>query len=383
MNSGESSPSPNISPRTRRGALPGNAKLPSPPTPKCQLLSIFNIGTGHRKHEPNNTIAALGKACEPSIVNDGPTGAAGTLQGWGMNDALARTMAQVEEAQPAVVNMAGHSRGAILCHMLAHSILTSDKLRDTQVNLCVLDPVHQSWMPHVGGELLLDNPRLLSYYAIAMENESGFGGKKFPLKFVTPMGEGVRERMYYTSLPGTHGSASQNLTSAIGAVGYAMMAAVMRGCGSQFSTPRPSPLDWCEMFAKIHVENPKTLDGAKRLIRDDKGEWLEHRGKVLPQGTAVRASDIAKALQIGSKHVSQPGYKKLVVKPGSDYFFNREHASHFKQVFPYFFSALAHEGTFTLHVPAFQKEAALMDSRPSLSATFPILYAEMAPKFGM
>src|SRR5947209_7834816 len=90
------------------------------PTTNPKVFNVFNVGTGHTQREANNTIAMLGLlSTDDKVINDGPCGPIGEKIGWGMNTALESTFAQILHAapMPTVVNMLGHSRGAVLCHM--------------------------------------------------------------------------------------------------------------------------------------------------------------------------------------------------------------------------------------------------------------------------
>jgi hypothetical protein len=349
-----------------------------------KVVSVFNIGTGHTRAEVNNTIAALGKACtDPDkVVNDGPTGVLGNLQGWGMNDALSSTVARIKAAGPTVVNMTGHSRGAILCHMIAHALYTDAATRDIKVNMMVLDPVHQSKLGHAGAEALDDNPSLLSYHAIIMEHEDKtiLGGTTFPYKFVTAS-PGVQERMHYINMPGKHGSGSQNLTSPIGRLCFELIAGFMRTRRTAFSTPVPEPIDLCEHFAQVHLLNPGSVDGAQRLLFDDGGHAsATDPSKHRMHGTQLRAADVTRALRLNSLTVQKPGQKVLPRRPLAPYFFNAEHAFYFKLCFPYFFRVLAAAPSTTrFDSVAFQRDFDRMGTRPGLARSFAMLAVHLQP----
>jgi hypothetical protein len=350
-----------------------------------KVFSVFNIGTGHIQSELNNTIAALGADCEDAekVVNDGPTGAMGNFQGWGMNDALSATHEAIRNANPTHVNMTGHSRGAILCHMLAHAIYSDPRTRHIKINMIVLDPVHQSKLKHEGAEHLDDNPNLLTYHSIIMEHEDNrkFGSTLFPYKFVAAT-DSVEKRMHFINMPGKHGSGSQNLTSPIGKVVYELIANFMRTKRTRFRTPAPTPLDMCEYFAQIHLLNPLSIDGSKRLLFDDGGNTLTHDPKKQGvHGNTLRAADIARALTLNANTtLKSPGMRVMPKKPTTEYFFNAEHAYYFHLAFPFFFKVLAGAPAKTKMVwSAFDRDFTRLGSRPGLTESFPVLAAQMRP----
>jgi hypothetical protein len=350
----------------------------------AKAVSVFNIGTGHTKAEANNTIAALGHACTDAdkIINDGPTGVLGNLQGWGMNDALRDTVARITAANPTVVNMTGHSRGAILCHMIAHALFTNPATRDIRINMIVLDPVHQSKLSHDGSESLDDNPNLLSYHAIIMEHEDKtiLGNAAFPYKFVTAS-RSVGERMHFINMPGKHGSGSQNLTSPVGRVVYELIATFMRARRTSFSTPVREPIDMCDLFAQIHLLNPLSVDGARRLMFDDSGHsTTTDASKHREHSVHMRAADVARALTLNANTVQKPGQRVLPPRPVTPYFFNAEHAFYFKMCFPYMFSVLSNAPAKTrLDQAAFQRDFDRLGARPALAQSFALLAAQMRP----
>jgi hypothetical protein len=351
---------------------------------RSSVFSVFSIGTGHTQGERNNTIAALGHACVGAkIINDGPTGVMGNVQGWGMNDALRRSIDAIKAANPMVVNMTGHSRGAILCHMIAHAMISDPATSQIKINMMLLDPVHQSKLTHEGAEIL-DNPNLLSYQAIIMMNEDKkiAGSTAFPFKFVQAS-TATQHKIHYINMPGTHGSGSQQLTSPIGKVVYELIANYMRSRRTVFNTPVRSPIEMCDLFAQIHLLNPASVDGASRLLFDDKGTAGQHNVKSQGQhGTQLRAASIIRALQINTQTEFQAGTKVLPTMPINSYIFNAEHAFYFKCCFPYFFKVLAASPLRThLEQGPFSRDFETMGRYPALAASSPLLFANLRPLF--
>jgi hypothetical protein len=349
------------------------------------VFSVFNIGTGHIGSEPNNTIAALGKLCEgDKVVNDGPgTGGNsidnffGTLQGWGMDDACKTTIEAIKIKKPRRVNMAGHSRGAILCHMIAHELSKDDETKDIEICMIVLDPVHQSFSKHEGGEIL-KNPKILGYHAIIMEHEDKGKGLMFPFK-VMSIEQSLLSRVHYIQMPGKHGSGSQCLTSPVGKVVFELMGGYLRARGTEFQNWRPkTPIEICELFAGIHVENPFDIEKNKRLIFDDSGSSTEHNSK--NQGwheSTFREKVLKDALIHNQTHNKTFRFNKpLNTSKLSDYFFNQEHFSYFRSAFPYFFKLLTGPklNTYSLNAQSYLHELKLMFVHKDLGTSFSSLY---------
>jgi hypothetical protein len=280
--------------------------------------------------------------------------------------------------------MTGHSRGAILCHMLAHEIFADARTRDIKISMMVLDPVHQSKITHAGAESFDDNPNLLSYHSIMMVHEDAkvIRGAMFPYKFLTAS-NAMTERMHYIPMPGKHGSGSQNLTSPIGKVVFHLIANFMRARGSDFDFPVPEPIDMCEYFAAIHALNPASVDGAKRLVFDDGGHTTTHVSSRKTEGfhtSAMRAADVNLALKKNAKFVQRPGQRYLPPKPVAQYFFNEEHAFYFKAAFPYFFKVIANAPNRTpIDHRAMDRDFARLETKPMLTQTFAMLAAQMLP----
>ncbi|HZD47251.1 MAG TPA: hypothetical protein VE178_00780 [Silvibacterium sp.] len=341
------------------------------------VYSVFCIGTGHTKDEDNNTMKFLYDDCRGGLkyINDGPTGlSAGT--GWGMNTMLRDTMADIKSARPRPdrVNLAGHSRGAVLCHMLAHAIGTD--LPGTEITLSLIDPVHMSKIPHAGAEDLDANPKLLAYQAIIMENENtklkgGPGGKLYPFQFLTLADQNDAKKIHYINMPGTHGSGTQVLTNPIGKVVKELVANFMRKRGTQFKTLKKSDIEMCELFAQVHLQNPFSKTRSARLIFNDKGKATTHDvGNKKWQGLDGRAASVATALQHSRVHVPEHmTHRDRIDNLGqTDYFINEKHAKFFSLAFPNLWAVIANKWKISRR--SYLNEMHLMYSHPGLKGTF-------------
>jgi hypothetical protein len=320
-------------------------------------FSVFNIGTGHTKAETNLTMKVLYDDCvaqngncindgqDYKIINDGPVGAAGNILGWSMNDALRATMVEIRKVKPDRVNLTGHSRGAITCHMIAEAIRADKDLlvRQAKISLILLDPVHQSKIKHVGAEKLKNNPNLLKYRAILMENvNSGI----FPFKQIKAADATTAQKITFITMPGTHGSGTQPHTNPIGQVCLELIRNFMRKRGTTFHITAPKlAIEMCELFARIHEV---TLDASgKRRIWDDGGNAIQHvvsdKTESL-QGFKGRARAVKGILAHNAKYrqTNRLGQQKIFLDRDEKYFFNTVHAKYFKQEFPNLFDIYVH-----------------------------------------
>src|SRR5215470_9485106 len=91
------------------------------------IFNLFCLGTGHKKDETNQTMRRLHDDCKSwtdyKYICDGPTGLGGVAAGAGMNALRDECVKKIRAVLPlSRINMAGHSRGAMLCHMVAHKL---------------------------------------------------------------------------------------------------------------------------------------------------------------------------------------------------------------------------------------------------------------------
>jgi thioesterase domain-containing protein len=153
------------------------------------------------------------------VINNG-VGTSGGLDkafggafGSGLDGRCRETIEKILEVKPQKVNLAGHSRGAVLCHMIANDLATSGFAGE--INMVVLDPVNQSSHIH-RAKMLKKAMKLGEYVAMVMENISkGLDAMKFPLTEVQALDAKYLQRMHVINMPGKHGSGTQ-LNTAIG-----------------------------------------------------------------------------------------------------------------------------------------------------------------------
>jgi len=296
------------------------------------VYSVFNIGTGHTQKEPNNTIGQLYFNCiGAKCCNDGPGGILGSLFGQGMDSMCEKTVQKIQGSHATAVNLTGHSRGGILCHMIANDL--GGQKFPGEINMVVLDPVNQSSHVRKGKELR-SQVKLGAYVAIVMENVGTAKTLSFPLTAVRPLKEQFRERMYVINMPGTHGSGTQCESSAIGEAVRGIIRFLMTMWGTSFGGKPLKKEKLIESFAKIHIESPVKYDEkgnvAKRFISDDNKGMLAKKDITKQYQSVGRQGQISTMLQTGgiSGNWAATDFRN------SPYFFNEFHAACFRDVFP-------------------------------------------------
>lgn len=296
------------------------------------VFSVFNIGTGHTAKEINNTMASLGRECLNQLeskTNDGPMGLLGKTRGWGMDKKCDDTVKAILARKASAVNLAGHSRGGVLCYMIANGLAA--KGFAGKVNMVVLDPVNMSIHVQKATELR-QGINLGNHVAIVMENVTNV---MFPLTEVKPLDVQFRTHMCTYSMPGTHGSGTQFMTSAVGEATKGMIKYFMQLWGTRFSTLAPNPGDLLELFAGIHAENPVHYD-AKGLVKDrfvfDDTKGMNNR-KDFEGGfqNVGRHEQIGALLKGGTRPAKTRETRDYRDSP---YFFNAFHADCFRRSFP-------------------------------------------------
>jgi len=296
------------------------------------VYSVFNIGTGHTRREPNNTIGQLYFHCiGAKWVNDGPGGFFGSLFGSGMDSMCESTAKDILDRKATAVNLTGHSRGGVLCHMIANDLAAKDFAG--AINMVVVDPVNQSSHMQKGKELR-KRMKLGAYVAIVMENVGFKKGLTFPLTEVEPLDKQYSREMYVINMPGTHGSGTQCQSSAIGEAVRGIIKYLMTKWGTNFGGKPMTMEKLVEAFAKIHIESPVQYDKkgkvSKRLISDDAKGMLA-KGDMTKQYQSVgRQKQIGTMLQTGGIF----GEWAATDYRDSPYFFNEFHAASFREVFP-------------------------------------------------
>jgi hypothetical protein len=354
------------------------------------VFNVFNIGTGHDQYTGyNNIMTRMYQRCtdpeDCKYINDGPLKTK-AIFGTGMTQKDFDSIAWLEGAvnkYPSItkLNLTGHSRGAVLCHMLVHSILNNPLFNSIQeINMFVIDPVHMSKEKgHWGAEGLDSSDRLKSYQAIIMQNENkklwfGPEGKFYPVKPVMADDE-TRKKIYYIPMPGTHGSATQVYTNPVAQVVVELIMAFMSKKGTQFDGGlyrKKSPERMCELFARIHLLNPlNPKNKSKQLIFDDGDSALEHvkgRGEKY-RSTEGRAALISKVNQHNFNYAKRRVHITWLHEV--PYFFNQKHAMFFSKAFPALWGCVTGQRNFD--DSACQNELLKLSNSHALMQTYHLL----------
>src|SRR5262245_46783250 len=157
-------------------------------------------------------------------------------------------------ATPAAINMAGWSRGAITCHMLAHALAKHRFLRNIPVNIFAFDPVPGP------GNFKLEQVSLPSnvncYSAVVMEDECRRIMK--PVVFDPGADEGSGKKFKSIPLPGEHNTGVFRTRSEIGTIAAALAHKFLTKHGTRLRDPMIlTDLQFCELYAKVRMDLSK------------------------------------------------------------------------------------------------------------------------------
>lgn len=355
--------------------------------------NIFNIGSGHNKDEKNNTIAELGRSAtamdgragQKTFINNGPPTA--FPEGF-LKDRLRETLKWIEDNQITKINMAGHSRGAYLCNMIAEGVATSDSLKDQvqEINIINLDPVKMAMLDNC---TITTQRKIQRYHVIIMLHEGK--NQLFPLHIAQAKEDSDYHRRYTIPMPGKHGSGTQPLTCPIGKAVYEMIKKFMSNRGTVFKDKLCAPIDFCVLFAKIHTLQPLDADGRRKIFDDDRNavshipgqheEYLSEskkRAKVYAQLRELDTKYSDKRTKVISQAPTCVGGKPVDEDLLPKYFFNLQHLRYFYKGFPHMFNRMRTGQIADLKT--YQYEVTRFNSIPTLRNTAGLLESIMPNK---
>jgi hypothetical protein len=268
------------------------------------VFSIYNCGTSHNRQSLDETVADLARRSVGAenrdwMINDGPgsfshnaAGSAsayerglaaqaktpgardpvsgmtehsfldlpkaplavpkGMVTGFGWEHNVEHTMAVLNATidLPRVINMAGWSRGAITCFMIAHALCDNPRTRAIEVNIFAFDPVPGPGNFDDPDKITLP-PNVSHYAAIVQEDER----RKIMRPAVTSADEapGVNGRFYY--MPGCHTTPVFRTKSEVGLIAAFLAHKFLRKHGTRLNSPiELSGRDLCELYAKIRID---------------------------------------------------------------------------------------------------------------------------------
>ncbi|MCA9544264.1 MAG: hypothetical protein KC613_07725 [Myxococcales bacterium] len=342
------------------------------------VFTVYNIGTGHASNEQANLLVRLfnrtvgidarqdrpGRAAQYRYINDGigksydaRTGRVSTnmfaqATGWGLKDKTEETVDVIRRINPRVVNLVGHSRGAIIAVRTAAKL--SKRAPDITCNLFLVDPVKRSFLgKDEDNAATHGNVRL--FRQILMESESSWLFEPQKMSHSSAATNSVR-------LPGSHGSATQT-GQPIGVVAYMLAVNFLRLCGTALSDTPFSPVQMADAYAQITLMNP--VHRRNGVVGREVANWDGQREKKFRGATDRR---------LDSRFGAENPYLHHA------YFVNNDHARAFMQSFPNTFLALTGKVRVDrLMGRALQRELQQMRAQAARAfQTLPTAYREFA-----
>jgi hypothetical protein len=314
------------------------------------VFSIYNCGTSHNRQNLDETVADLARRTAGSenrdwMINDGPgssshsvsksasladrsltaqaktpgtrnpvtglqegswfAGTRGVIDGYGWEHNVDHTMAVLNGTidLPRTVNMAGWSRGAITCFMIANALQENPRTRGIDVNIFAFDPVPGPGNFNDPNKVTL--PLNVKHYAAVVQE--GERRKIFkPTLIDADEAPGIKTKFYY--MPGGHSTGVFRAKTEVGLIAAFLAHRFLQKHGTQLNNPISlSPRDLCELYAKVR------MDGAQYQSAGGILQILGRQRRVVPNN-----------------------FQDTV------YFINDHHASQFRKTFPQIWSALDH-----------------------------------------
>jgi hypothetical protein len=199
---------------------------------------------------------------------------------------------------PAAINMAGWSRGAITCHMLAHTLANHRFLKHIPVNIFAFDPVPGPSNFKLEQVSLPINVK--HYSAVIMEDESRRIMK--PVIFDPGLDENSGKKFKIIPLPGEHNTAVLSMRSEVGTLGAALAHKFLTKHGTRLRNPIVlSDVQFCELYARVRI---------------DRSKYRKMTGSCLHHLLGDQARNVANKFR------------------DTEYFINEHHAHKFRKAFP-------------------------------------------------
>lgn len=203
---------------------------------------------------------------------------------------------------PAVINMAGWSRGAITCIMLAHALYKEPSTRNLQVNIFAADPVAGP-----GNRVDIDKntlpPNVHRYLGVMQQHEARGLFKPTSIKNFVDVTLDIKDKIL--PMPGVHNTGVITGKTDVGIITASLAHHFLMKHGTQLRNPVVlSSLQICELYACIrrkHKKYEKMSFNFQRILGTHKR--TNHAFSVSGAGT-------------------------------DDYFINEHHIKHFRQTFP-------------------------------------------------
>lgn len=310
-----------------------------------RVFTVYNCGTGFSRNQNDEIIANLATRTEGTenrdwMVTDGVgqgfntpgafdpiTGrktlagrqvdpivliGLGNATGWGWEQneqhvwAVISNLIAGSRQPPEVINMAGWSRGAITCHMIAHALAKTPQTQNLKVNIFAFDPVPGPGNFKPDKITLASN--VVDYSVVQMENEQRWIMR--PMSFDGIGESDIQGKYKYYVLPGQHDTGVMRLGGAVGMIGSGLVHGFLTDHGTVLRNALSySYQQYCDMYgvARLNIEKYRKKTGAKL---HQLGGLAVHRRGLAPVTTAS---------------------KKLIE---TQYFINNHHAHVFRKAFP-------------------------------------------------
>ncbi|MCL6501936.1 MAG: hypothetical protein K6T86_04570 [Pirellulales bacterium] len=303
-----------------------------------RVFTVYNCGTGFNRDQTQELIAHLATRTRGWeevhwMITDGVgkipakgsvqahlpgdkkfvprfvTAGLGVAFGYGWNENVDRAMTVIkgllqQPAPPSTINMAGWSRGAVTCHMLAHALHEDNQTSHLQVNIFAVDPVPG---PFNHGRVQKEiPPNVLRYTAIFMEDEARWIMKPAAVRAAP---QNTTTRFKFLTMPGQHNTGVYT-TNEAGQIIAALAYKFLTKHGTDLRDPiMRTDRGFCELYAAVRLK--------LRAFRRQTGPALQKLG-----GLAAH------------HRVQRLAYKLNIDIQQSSYFINEHHMDCFKRAFP-------------------------------------------------
>jgi len=312
-----------------------------------RIFTVYNCGTGFNRDRTDELVANLASRTGGSenrdwMITDGPgsssssrgrtpgtfdpkTGAAtkgkigsffakirGVVSGYGWEENVQHAVEVIKAINAGshqkigVVNMAGWSRGAITCGMLAHALHHDPDTRNIHVNIFALDPVPGPG--NFGPEQVTIPGNCLRYTGVFQEDEARKIMRPTVPDPVNDEDSETRFKFFY--MPGAHNTGVMRLKTEVALIVACLAHKFLSKHGTSISEKiRLTSRDLCELYAKIRIDI--------KAYRAKKGSGLQR-----------------KLLGNESRGMLNNPFRETA------YFVNPHHQKHFERQFPSVWRAL-------------------------------------------
>ena len=337
-----------------------------------RIFTVYNCGTGFNRDRQDELVANLASRTGGSenrdwMITDGPGSKSssrghtpgtfdpksgmrtksgvgaffakirGVVSGFGWEDNVLHAVEVIKAVNAgshqkiSIVNMAGWSRGAITCGMLAHALNNDAATKGVIVNIIALDPVPGPG--NFGPEQVTIPPNCLNYTGIFQEDEA----RKIMRPAVPdPLNDDESNtRFKWFTMPGGHNTGVMRMKSEVALIVAYLAHKFLAKHGTSISEKISlTSRDLCELYAKIRIDI--------KDYRKKKGSGLQR-----------------KLLGHEARGMLDNPFRETA------YFVNSHHRKHFEKMFPAVWRAIS-----GAQVDSATLTAALQDVRTKAPTTW-------------